>query len=295
MKLFSIFYISLFCYLLLSSPLNALQDEAFWLKYLLSQDAHSKAPKYPVAKIYMKNNILYCTGTSKLAALNNKAATFIEQRYFLKAIEVLKQGLKQQSLFFPYRYNLGFSYMHANNFQMALFHFDKAILIVPQYSKTYLQVGYIYERKYKEDIAIEYYRKAIKQNSKELNGFILIGDIYFNREQFRMAKRYYRKALSLDYRFPNALLGLAKIHFINKKYIQARVVLRTIDTSKDYDKSLHYYFAECSYKLKDYKTASEQYTKLLQFKTDKFFITKNPSEIVKKLELSNKLKDFQLP
>jgi cytochrome c-type biogenesis protein CcmH/NrfG len=136
--------------------------------------------------------------------------------------------------------------------------------------------------------AIDQFRIGLKKNPREINTYILIGDIYFERNQLRIAKRYYEAAIQLQNLFPNGLLGLAKIHFKNEEYIKTIVILKSIDTSNEYDKSYHYYFAESAYKLSDYKTAVEQYEMLLQFKSDKFFLI-NPILLIQhKLELAKR-------
>ena len=89
-------------------------------------------------------------------------------------------------------------------------------------------------------------------------------------------------------RFNNAVLGKAKIHFKESDYHKALVTLKAIDTRKDYDRAYHYYYAETSFKLQDYKTASQQYAILLQDKNDRFFITNSVTLIEHKLDLSNR-------
>ena len=108
-----------------------------------------------------------------------------------------------------------------------------------------------------------------------------------------MAKKYYDATLNLNHRFPNGLLGRAKIYFKREKYIQAIVLIRTINLREEYDKSLHYYYAEASYKVQDYKTAAREYKTLLGFKTDKFFLEFPPSLIKHKLKLSSRFAEIQ--
>ena len=121
-----------------------------------------------------------------------------------------------------------------------------------------------------------------------MNTYILIGDIYYNRNQLRTAKKYYETTITLQYSFPNGILGLAKIHFKNKEYLKSIVLLKSIDTSSEYDKSFHYYFAESAFKTGDYKTAVVQYETLLKFKNDRFFLVNSMFLIKHKLELSKR-------
>ena len=242
-------------------------------------------------KIYRKGEVLYCTGNSSIARANNEAALMIENREFEKGVLLIEKNLKNDALFFPLRYNLGVAYLYLEEFKKALVHFEKARLIVPEYSRTYLQIGFIYSIWKKENMSIDYYREAQKRNNKDLDTYILIGDIYYNRNQIDMAKKYYDASLRVNHRFPNGLLGRAKIHFIRGEYIKALFLLKSIDISGDYDRSYHYFYAECAFKLQDYRTASEHYEKMLKFRNDKFFLTNSPALIEHKLNLSRRFVD----
>ena len=100
--------------------------------------------------------------------------------------------------------------------------------------------------------------------------------------------RYYDAVLNVDPRFPNALLGKGKVLFYREQYYKAYQMLLMVDTRQAYDKSLHFYLAECAYKLQDYKSAYAQYSKLLEFKSDRFFITTSLKLIEHKQELAKR-------
>jgi len=264
------------------------QDEDFHLRRLLDIVRRNPSLPMPVQNIYMKNNVLYCTGTDKAAELNNRAADLLAEEKYSEAADLLEQGLTHSALFFPFRYNLGTAYFFQNKLRRSLLNFQKAQLLVPEYSKTYLQIGFIYERWNLQSEAIEYFRKALKRNSKELDTFVLIGDIFYKRNQIEMAKKYYEASLRIYHRFPNGLLGRAKVFFKQGKYIKTIVQLKSIKPEAEYNKELHYYYAESAFKLRDYKTAYAQYKKLLEFKNDRFYITNSRSLIRHKLEISRR-------
>jgi len=245
----------------------------------------------PTEEIYSKNDILYCTGKSEAALANNKAAELIQNGNFKEASEVLEDALKHAPLFFPFQYNLGMSLINLNQLQPALIHFTKASNIIPEYSKSYLQIGYIYDRWGKNETAMSYFKLARQKNPKELSALIMTGDLYYKRRQVTMAEKYYQSAIRINPHFPDGLLGIAKIHFYRGEYFKAIVQIKSIDISGDYDRSLHFYYAESAYKLKDYKTAFEQYKKLLEFRTDKFFRLNSTFLIQHKMNLSKRFID----
>lgn len=242
-------------------------------------------PKY---KIYPKNDILFCTGDDIAGKENNRAAEFMLEGKWSEAVVILENGLLHAPIFYPYRYNIGICYLYLNKLDISLMHFTKAIHLVPEYYRTYLQLGYIYGRWNKQSEALDYFRKALKLHPRELNTYILMGDIYFNRKQLSTAKKYYEAALELNHLFPNGLLGLAKIHFINEEYVKTIILLKSVDLSAEYDKALHYYYAESAFKTGDYKTAAREYETLLKYKTDRFFLINSALLIKHKLELSRR-------
>lgn len=238
--------------------------------------------------IYSKEDILFCTGDDPAGSENNRAAELMMIGEFYAASQLLEDALNHAPLFLPYRYNLGICYLYLNRLDVAMMHFTKARQLVPEYDKIYLQIGYIYDRKNDETRALDYFRKALQLNPNELNTYILIGDIYFNRNQMNLARKYYEKALKINPVYPNGLLGLAKIHYKKEEYIKAIVLFKSIDTKGDYDKSLHFYYAESSFKLGDYRKAAEEYEKLLSFRNDRFFLVNSILLIKHKLDLSRR-------
>lgn len=243
----------------------------------------------PKEYIYLKGEILFCTGTGKAAEANNRGARLIIEGNYNEALKVFLESIKNASLFLPFRYNIGLVFLHLNKLDLALLNLEKVVGLLPEFWKTYLHIGYIYARKGRDDVAIEFYRNALSKNPNSLKGYTLIGNIYFKRNQMERAKTYYDAALTIDPKFPDGLLGLAKIHFKRKEYYRALIIIEMINLSADYDKSLHYYYAECAYKLRRYKTAYEQYAILLKFRRDKFFLTNSIELINHKLNLCKML------
>jgi len=257
-------------------------------EYTWLDNANKETGNIGKYEIYSKNDILFCSGSDPAGAANNKAAELMITGNFSEALVIIEDGLTRAPLFLPFRYNAGICTLYMNKLQASLIHFLKAAQLAPEYWKIYLQTGYIYGRLNRESDALEQFRIGLQKNPRELNTYILIGDIYFERNQLRIAKKYYETTITLQHSFPNGLLGLAKIHFRNEEYIKAIVLLKSINTSVEYDKSYHYYFAESSFKTGDYKTAVEQYEALLNNKNDKFFLVNSMFLIKHKLELSKR-------
>ncbi len=281
LKLFSLIFIFTII------PLHfALGDNLFWLSKI-----NDKPEEFAIESIYSKEEVLYCTGENPAANNNNKAADLMLEGNYTEAEKFLSAALKKAPLFFPFRYNIGICYIYLNKLDHALIHLQKAGQIIPEYYKVNLQIGYIYSRKNQESLALDNFRAAQQKNPKDLNILTIIGDLYFERNQLSAAQNYYKAVLSINKTFPNGLLGLAKIHFINEEYIKAIVLLKSIDTTRDYDKSLHYYFAESSYKTGDYANAVMQYEELLKHRQNRFFLTNSVLLINHKLDIARQFID----
>jgi tetratricopeptide (TPR) repeat protein len=260
-------------------------DSLRYLLYLASKNPDDAGPK---DRIYFKNEIAYCTGESAMAVENNRAAEKMAAGDYTGAVEILGAALKNSSLFFPFRYNMGTCHLHLNNLKKALLHYKKAQAVVPEYAGTYLQMGTIYQLQYRDNDAIASYRQALKWNKNELNTYVRIGDLFFNRNQIQLAKKYYDQCLRINPQFNNGLLGRAKVYFKEGEYYRAIVILKSIDTRGDYDHAYHYYYAESAFKLQDYRTASTHYKLLLEARNDRFFLTNSVVLIEHKLDLSNR-------
>ncbi len=258
------------------------------LPELMRDAVRDSAGQIAKEEIYSRNNILYCTGTSPAALANSSAAKLMENGDYAKAAGILEAALLRSALFLPFRYNLGLCRLHLEEFPEALIHLNKARQLLPEYSRTWLTIGFIHERMGRDDLAMQYYQSALHQNPRELEAYILTGDLYYKRKQLEMASRYYDRSLREDPRYPNGLLGRAKIHFERGEYFKAIVQIKSIDTSREYDKALHYYYAESAYRLRDYQTAFNQYGELLKHRGDRFFLTNSTFIIQHKLELSRR-------
>lgn len=294
MKVAGFNHISLIMLLMIapfSHPAAAMDDpDAFLLKYMKAVREYKPSPP-PKEEIFSKNDVIYCTGELEVAKVNNTAAELISFGEYGAAKSLLERGLKHAPLFFPYLYNIGLCCMHLRDTDRALIYMSKARNLLPEFSRTYLQLGYIHQMRAKDDEAIQQFRQALKVNLYELESLILIGDIYYNRNQIMMAEKYYRASLNQEALYPNGLIGIAKIHFYRKEYAGTIITLKGVATEGEYDKSLHYYWAESSYKLQDYQAAYEHYAALLSFKNDRFFITHARSLIQHKLNLTAKFVD----
>jgi len=259
------------------------------LKYFREEPVKKKA----VENIYKKQGVLFCTGDSPAATANNAGAELILNAEYKKAEGIFLKALTHAPLFYPYHFNIGLTYLRLREFNKARVHLEKARLLVPEYAEIYLLLGELYSEIGEDSISLEYFREAFAINPKELKALTRIGDEYYKRNQLKLAQRYYNSALSVDPEYSNGLLGIAKINYKKGNYYRAIIKLKQIDTEKDYDRAYHYYYAECAYKLKDYKNAYYHYNILLKFRNDPFFIYHSYNLITHKRNLAKRFVDIE--
>jgi tetratricopeptide (TPR) repeat protein len=231
---------------------------------------------------------MFCTGNHPGALANNEAAELILKGEYRQAAMRYEAYLQKAPLFLPFRYNLGFAYYQLNIVDRALLHLTKAQQLVPEYYLVNIQLGLVCELAGQYSQALDYYRQAIRMNPNNLEAYIMVGNLNFSRNQLEIAATFYDAALDKIPAYPNAMLGRARIHFEREQYFKAWLILKVINAEGDYDKAFHYYYAECAYKLQKYDIAYQQYSKLLEFKGDRFFIGTSMSLIIHKQSLAKR-------
>ncbi len=261
----------------LVSPLSAAQGTA-----------DAKKPK----AIYREGEVLFCEGDSLAADANNKAAKLMAEGNYRDAVPILQDALKHAPLFYPYHCNIGKCYMHLLDFRRAQHHLTKAKQIVPEYFLAWLLSGQTYELQGDYNFAIDNFRKSAQLDPNYLQSYIFLGDVFLRMNRQQTAKKYYEYTLQKDPYYTNGIIGKVKLLFNNKNYYKAYQTLKIIKTDKgDYDKIYHYLYAECAYNLQNYEEAYDQYTKLLEYRADRFFITTGVDLIEHKRELSRRFAD----
>ncbi|HQQ51049.1 MAG TPA: tetratricopeptide repeat protein [Spirochaetota bacterium] len=260
-----------------------------------AQDALSVTiEQKPQHTIYEKEGILYCSGNTEAAVCNNKGADELAANNVNDAIAIFQEGLTHAPLFYPFLYNIGIAYMRNRQFDEARVYLEKAKHIVPENPRIYILIGELYAFTGREGDALVLFKQALNINKKELDAIIKIGTIYIERNQLELALRYFNSALNINPKYSDAGIGFAKVFFKKGEYYKALIRLKSIDiTQGNYDKAYHYYYAESSYKLKDYKTAYEQYKQLLVYKDDIFFLTHSYALIEHRMNLARQFAELE--
>lgn len=254
-----------------------------------------KFTDWPKEKIFSENNLLLTSGEQRVARLNRQAVNFIQRGSYHQARKILEDIKEHAPQFLPARFNLGMTYYLLRDYEKSVSEFSYSYTLMKEWSTIPLHLGYVWERLAKYNKALDYYREAVKINNRDLQAYIALGNLFFLQKSFYRAEKYYRYALKIEPAYTDARFGIAKVLYAHQKYYDAVLLFRRIDLKKfpNYDKALHYYFAESLYKSRAYSEAVQQYELLLRFPESPFFSTYAYELIKFKLELAKKFADIQ--
>lgn len=210
-------------------PSNA---EFIELKNILTRNSN------PISKSYLStqdNNIKQALEYKKLGDKE-------------KEISVLSNSNTYWANFF-----LGDYYKQNKNYDKALFYYQKAENLKPNFAQTYLGFADIYFEKKDFAKAIEYLDKYLKYNPNSDIAYAKKADVYLNLNNMIEAENNIKKAISIDENITYLLLQ-AKILYHKGSYYDAReefnLLTRNIQTSEVYK-----YLGLCDYKLHDLPNA----------------------------------------
>ncbi|RME89254.1 MAG: hypothetical protein D6767_08750 [Candidatus Hydrogenedentota bacterium] len=245
--------------------------------------------KSPKAMVRTQGGWLWATGKDLASKTNNEALIFIMANDYDRAAEILKQVTQKDRQFFPARFNLGKVYLRIKKHKEALLQFKMARNLVPGYWNNYYYIALSYQRMGDYDAAEHYYKLSYRHNPYHLDSLTALGDLLLEQGRLMDAKKRYLDALRYDDGFNNALIGLGKVELKLRRYYEATLYFRSVDTSKPYNKELHYYYAEAAFFAQMYATAVEQYKLLLQFPQDPIYNKVSVTRIKFRLKQAQKL------
>ena len=132
--------------------------------------------------------------------------------------------------------------------------YKKTLKYAPDSSKTYNNLGVIYDDIGKKKEAIASYKKAIQTNSNYSDAYYNLGNTYSTLNKTEEAIAVYTKAIQLNPDLAEAYNSLAYIYYNNGEKIEAIVLYKKAisidpDYSQAYDNLAVVYFREKKYNL----------------------------------------------
>ncbi|TGK22426.1 hypothetical protein EHO61_00280 [Leptospira fluminis] len=233
---------------------------------------------------------------------NNEAVRILQTADSEKrkiAVRMLESGVRFDPSFFAFRYNLGRAYHLEKNYQKAVLQFEYASAEVPQYYRTYLHTGVLYELLNEPIQAVASYKKAVERNQFHTEALILLAEHYIKTDLKNRAKIYIQRALKIDENSPDAKLGLARLEILGGRDYYAYRIFRNTDlhdeqgNKRSYNKKFHFYFAETAGRIGDYVTAAKEYEELLKYPNDPFFTEFSLKIIERRRDLAKRFAEIK--
>lgn len=241
-------------------------------------------------RIANRGEFLWAEGPNDLAtAKNNEGLAFVLANDMDRAREIFEELRAHEPQFFPGRFNLGRIYLYFKQHREAIAEFEKCIALVPQYSKNYYYLGKSYELAAQRDAADYNYLRAYRYDIYNLDPLVALGDSLLEQKRTTEALNVFKHCLKQDSGFNDALIGMGKVAYTMKKYYDATLWFRMVDTRATYKKELHFYYGESAFYSQDYQTAAKQYELMLNFPQDAIYSKVSLVRMRKRLEQTKRL------
>ncbi len=121
----------------------------------------------------------------------------------------------------PYN-NRGNSYFDSKKMNdKALADFNKAIELIPQYTRAYYNRGNLFKSEKRFEKAMKDYNKAIALNSKFFRAYNNRGTIFIKEKNFNRALEDYNKAIKIHPNYCEALSNRGEVYILTQKYSKA--------------------------------------------------------------------------
>lgn len=246
--------------------------------------------KKQLPRIANRGEFLWTEGPNDLATRkNNEGLAFVLANDMDRARDIFEELRQFEPQFFPGRFNLGRIYLYFKQHREAIAEFEKCTQLVPQYSKNYYYLGKSYELAARLDAADYNYLRAYRYDIYSLDPLVALGDSLLEQKRTIEALNVFKHCLKQDSGFNDALIGMGKVAYNMKKYYDATLWFRTVDTRATYKKELHFYYGESSFYAQDYQEAARQYEAMLNFPQDAIYSKVSLMRMRKRLEQTKRL------
>ncbi|WP_369750484.1 hypothetical protein [Leptospira sp. P2653] len=233
---------------------------------------------------------------------NNEAVSLLEKGKTedrLRAISMLEEGVRFDPKFFPFRYNLGRAYHLEKKYQKSIIQFEYASAEIPEYYRTFIHLGTLYEIIREPINATILWKKAVSLNKFHTEALLLLADHYIRTDLKNRALIYIKEAAKIDEQSPDARMGRARIELLSSKDLYAYKIFKNTELvddlgqKKQYNKKFHFFYAETASKVGDYVTAADQYEQLLKYPNDPFFSEFSYKVIERRRDLAKRFAEIK--
>ncbi|MBX3439441.1 MAG: tetratricopeptide repeat protein [Planctomycetaceae bacterium] len=149
--------------------------------------------------------------SAELDGLLERARECLKLRQFAEAIALYRQALTVDNLHVPAHEGLARAAFLANDFDLAIEHFQRIAQIEPRRSQALVNLGAVQNRKEDYAAAVQTLRKALAKDRKCAEAYYNLGLAHRGLNQLSMAVSAYKEAIRLNPQMAEAYQNLANV------------------------------------------------------------------------------------
>jgi tetratricopeptide (TPR) repeat protein len=119
----------------------------------------------------------------------------VQIQYWKNNIELYLHSIQVTSRNYVAHNNLGVALMNQNNIEKAIFHYEKAIRIKPNFADAYYNMGVSLEKVNRRHESVKFYDTTLKLNPNHINAHNNLGNVFLQQGKIDKAIRHYMTAL----------------------------------------------------------------------------------------------------
>ncbi|HEX3020526.1 MAG TPA: tetratricopeptide repeat protein [Chitinispirillaceae bacterium] len=169
--------------------------------------------------------------------LNELATTFIELKWYDRAIQLLIQALENSPQLHDIYVNLAVAYWYTGKKSEAYQWLGKAKQFTYLRQSVYINYGNMFYSEGKKHTAVKMYKKAIKNGKKNLSVYQNLAQIYESSGKLNKSHLYYKECLALSPNHTGLLLKMAIISEKMQQYSEAENCYQKILDISPYQKT----------------------------------------------------------
>lgn len=147
---------------------------------------------YKNAEIYIKNALLI---KNDPYFCDNLGKVYTKSKKFDKAIEILKQGLEQDSRNYSLWFDLAMAYKGNYQFKEAKQAYEKVLEINPKIHQAYFNLAYLCFNDNEPDKAIKCYEKALETLPNDFESMYFLSLAYMQTKDYEKGLKYFESRL----------------------------------------------------------------------------------------------------
>lgn len=212
-----------------------------------------------------------CAGNLELRKRQSKAIrkvgeVYLKQENYTAALRELLEAEQLYSKDHFLHNDLGIAYRKKGFVEKAIYHFEKAIELKPDYTPAINNLGTVYFDKKDYDAAIAYFKKASEKilYATPYYAFYNLGKAYYEKKEYGLSEKYYMKAVDSEPKFLDPLVGLGRVYIATGKISDAISALTSAIKQYPQYARAYFYLGQAYTVIKDYKRALLAYQKAFE-------------------------------